>query len=397
MKQKIYEFLRPMASMLPTEFKKKVRGILNIRYREPKNVAIIGWLGAFNLGDDMMLDVTLSHLDACNHTPTLLVHDTNDEVKKKYDRYRLVQRRPLTDQAIEDVVSTNDALWVNGGALIDDKRYDSNESLARDIARVARAFIAQQKKVIVYGVSVSADIQDATLIQDYKFIIENATYFSTRDTLSKRELVRLTGSTSIRIVDDIEFADSILGNLTERVVHESDSIVFIPILLNDTLDAMVGLIRKINEATRKKITLALFYMEDGNDRKEVENIKKRLSDNSGVIETVVTPGNAAELREALDNSNIVVSMRYHGTLFAGAIGKKVVSIEYDTHPQYEYKNQYLRETYGFGTAVIHSSAIESSSVDEIAAIIKNAQRSDRNIQRVNRRAKRDIRKAMSLL
>ena len=188
---------------------KKVKLFLKpklVRKQTPKRVAVIGWLGAFNLGDEMMLNVTLGLLDTAGHQTTLLVHRDDEDVKKRYEGRTIYRRQPLSQESIDGIVENNDVLFVNGGAVIDDRAYESEYSLSKDIARLSSSFTAAGKKVIVHGVSTSKELTNTELIADYKQLINTAAYFSVRDTYSKDELLSHFPEATIDVVDDIVFA-----------------------------------------------------------------------------------------------------------------------------------------------------------------------------------------------
>jgi polysaccharide pyruvyl transferase WcaK-like protein len=59
-----------------------------------------------------------------------------------------------------------------------------------------------------------------------------------------------------------------------------------------------------------------------------------------------------ELVDTMTPLSAIISMRYHGTLIATAIGKRVLSINLVSHEHYLNKNKYIYEHYGVKGAYI---------------------------------------------
>lgn len=365
--------------------------------RGVKRVAIIGWIGAFNLGDEMMLDVTLGEFRCLGITPTLITHRRDEEVAARYTDTAIVPRRPLSDEAIQGIVKNNDALFVNGGAVIDDRNYTDQNSLARDISRLAHAFTEAEKKVVVYGISTNSSIVNIEAVDDYKYLIEHSTYFSVRDKYSKDELAKIADASRIHIVDDIVFADTMLATRPE-VANNGRRIVVIPIFDKDTTKALDSLLRKLIAMTRDDIRLVLFYDEEYHEHRSLEAILQKLGYDRYRIKEIMSPKNAVELRHALGDARAVISMRYHGTLFASALGKKVIRLDHDKHPHYNFKNRYLADEYGYGTDVLKISDIPDMPGEWVRTIVDRAAVPDKiSTRTVHKRAVRALRKVIKSL
>ncbi|GEM_PF-3266750 len=373
----------------------KIKGVFEKKYH-PKTVAIIGWLGAFNLGDEMMLNVSMHKLIRRGDKLTILTYKKDAAVEKRYEGFKVISRRPLTRQDVREVVETNDSLLVNGGALIDDRYYTSTGSLARDIAKLAHSFIAAGKPVVVYGISANTNLKNKQLINDYKRVVEGAAHFSMRDDFSRDEMNRHFDASKIEIVDDIVFADETL--IQKPVILPGRTIIsVIAVLDKNTIDHVKRFFDYLTSATEASIKFISFYDENYNDAKYIEEIKNYLGDRRMRIDEISSPINSADLFNALLPSDIVFSMRYHGSLVANAMGKKVITIDYDKHPHYFNKNKYLQDHYGFSTASFKLTDIESMSIDDIRRFIDHTAPTEVDIKSINSRARADLIKALNLL
>lgn len=361
----------------------------------PKNILIIGWLGAFNLGDEMMLDVTLKEMERRGCKVTLVTHKIDGKVKRRYRGHTVIARRTITTENIKDIVTKHDGFFVNGGALIDDYRYSQDISLATSIAHLAKEFIRQKKKVVIYGVSTNASLESKKLIEDYTYIIKHAAHFSTRDTLSRDELERIT-KLSVEVVDDIELADETL--LIKDTLPKGQKFIGItPVFGKDTIEYLKVFFEKLTAATDAPLRLILFYDENNNDAKYTEELRKYLGGKRFAIEEVAMPSNSADLFTTLHGVDVYISMRYHGTLFGNMIGRKVISLEYDFHPHYHNKNQYLHQHYHFNESTIKLSEVHSLGDSELRQLIESTRAVSTDIKRIQRRSKRSLLKAINLL
>lgn len=364
-----------------------LRGSL-LKNNQQKKVAVIGWLGAFNLGDEMMLDTSLAEFRRHGHDITLLTHSDDEKVHDRYQGYKVVSRTVLSDEKVRFIATHNDALFVNGGALLDDSEYEQPWSLAKDIARLAKAFIRRKKKVLFYGISTNDIVTDPAFIRDFTYILKNATYVSVRDIFSQAVLAKELGCTTAELVDDIVFADpAVLKEIPEK---QQGRIAIIPLYNNETEESVYKLVTTLTEATNQPMRFIHFFDEHDHDARATEKMRSRLGEGRFAIDEVYAPRNAEELQRSLEGVDVVFSARYHGILFASAVGNRVVSLHYNTHRHYQNKNTYLWQAYGYGEATINISEITSLSVDKIRNIISSTKKPNTRTRAIHRRAKRTL-------
>lgn len=364
--------------------------------RDPRKVAVIGWLGAFNLGDEMMLNVSMHELLRRGDSLTILSHKLDDSAKERYVGHTIVPRRPLPSETIKKIVKENDSLLVNGGALIDDRYYSDTGSLARDIARLSLSFISANKPVVVYGVSANTNIKSKQLISDYETIVQKAAHFSTRDTFSRVELGKHFNVDNVELVDDIVFADNTLTQSPEFLKGRA-IISVIAVFDKNTIENVKQFFDKLLNATSASIKIIAFYDEDDNDMRYIEELKNFLGHRRSRIDEISSPINSADLFLALSVSDVVFSMRYHGSLVANAMKKQVITIDYDKHPHYFNKNKYLQDNYGFSKASFKLTDIEKMSALDIKHLIDTTKATEVDIKSISARAHADLTRAIDLL
>lgn len=363
---------------------------------QPKNVVIIGWLGAFNLGDEMMLDVTMGFMKEYGHNVTLLTHKDDKEVRQRYhEAARVISKGHLSEEILQEVVENNDILFVNGGALVDDRYYDEPECLTRDIARLARGFIDNDKKVIIYGISTNNNLEHKRFKDDYKYIIDNAEHVSVRDEFSESELAKFSDR-KIDIVDDIVFADKLIAIPQDELDGDHSMIGVTLVLEDDAMDDIKQFIANLIDNTDRPIRFISFYDEDDKDARKIDEIRNYLGDKKKYrIRESLVPKNSVELYDSLRDVGLYISMRYHGVLYAGALGKEVVCLNYDKHPHYYNKNKYLAETYDMNISKSDLSSTRHMNGDTFRSSIlekDSGKWSSVSIRKVHRRAFKNIRK-----
>lgn len=362
--------------------------------KKASRTVVIGWFGAFNLGDEMMLDVTLLELRKIHSDVTIVVSGEGGyKTEKRYEGYTLISRSELDLDTIRNLAADNDLLFVSGGALLDDHEYNKSGTLAKDIALVAKEFINANKKVVVYGVSTNKVIQEHNFIEDYAYIIKHATSFSVRDSYSQQELLRVTGL-HVEVVDDIAFAD-------KRIIAKNNAlagrsiIAITPVLNPETIEYVKAFVRHLLSVTTTSVRLVLFYDENYNDAHYVEELMNSMGEKRFQIDEISSPSNSADLYNCLSDVEVYISMRYHGTLFGSAIGKKVISLTYDLHRHYYNKDKYLREKYNFGISSLDIFDIGQSTGHQLENLIESTDVSTCNIKKVHKTAQRNLRNVIS--
>ena len=99
-----------------------------------------------------------------------------------------------------------------------------NNDLAYILFTITLLMLRMQKEAYIFGVSANRTLQNKKAIQDLQYIVNNATYFSLRDTNSKSTLESAGIVTSnIDIIDDLalslNFSNSSQSNKNGTTVN----------------------------------------------------------------------------------------------------------------------------------------------------------------------------------
>ena len=123
-------------------------------------------------------------------------------------------------------------------------------------------------------------------------------------------------------------------------------------------------------APTAQLRLVPFFDYNGNDMAFAEQLTQTLNDSRVELE-MQTLGDFKETVEAIGSKEAVFSMRYHGTLLANLLGKRVICINYDSHRHYFNKNRYLYSHYGFSENVLSFSLLGSVTGDQISNLLQS--------------------------
>ena len=350
------------------------------RDESKKNILIVGFYGAPNLGDELMLETLLDYFeDITNKKITILLADNpNYSIDKYKDVSFLHYPKNLCDYNI--LAEQYDYVIFGGGAIIDDKQYESCRSYTYDLGtiliKLAVRAIAFNKKVICLGLSSSRKLSNIEYIEKLKYIIEKATFFSVRDIYSKEYLVEKIGKeyeNKIISVNDIVFSNkNILGSIrTENVIKETLNIGLVVISNDDNLGKIENIIYGISNLKKNvNINLIPFYEYNSIDTIFYEKVLQKKYDNV-TIHMEKFPENMKETIEVYNKNDIIIGMRYHSILMANILNIPCLSICYDIHEHYLYKIKYLNELFKQGEAVSYKNINSSQITERLENIIKN--------------------------
>ena len=324
-----------------------------------KRLLICGFYGAKNLGDELMLQSLLSRIDKKKFDATVMVARHPEVDPSCYSPCRVVHY-PKKNDDILNIVHNYDALVWGGGAIIDDMNYGfagSNTPLGYIFLKSSIAMINAEKPVYILGLSTNQYLKDARFINDLRYVVEGANYFSLRDTNSKKTLEEAGIDTKkVAIINDLVIADIPTGSAQKKSASKLDVGV---ILLNpwDYVEKYSTLLKNLTTCfADKKVVLHFIPFYDYLDL-YVETYKKlaKIIDVECVVEDY--PETMEGLAKVLLGCDVVFSMRYHGTLISSLLGVKTVSVDMSSvHPHYYNKLNYIKEKY--------SASLESLVLDE---------------------------------
>lgn len=344
-----------------------------------KKILVGGFFGAFNLGDELMLESFLANVNKGAYEITIMLCDNYTSNIGRYGGYQFVHY-PNSILELNDLAYLYDALVFPGGAILDDVDYGlENERLALGtiLLTLSKRFIAFNKPCLLYGLSTNENIADPVFIEDLNYVIKKSQHFSLRDSNSLKTLVGAGVDTNnVQIVDDAIFGHPILDDVKPQ--RRENEIGLIYIFNEENLENLAGFTKKILQTTNKDTVLKVipFYDYQNNDVVFAKKMIEIVGDDRVKIESSKIE-NMEDICRALVNKTAVISMRYHGTLLSNILGKSVVCLNYNQHRHYNNKNSYIYDYYGFTKKAINYSDIDSCNADVLKSLL------DKKIKRVD--------------
>lgn len=318
-------------------------------------ILIMGFYGARNIGDELMLKTLLDYFDKKGVRATVMMSDNYSFDTSYYAPHKVIHypRRP---DDIAYIVEKFDTFVWGGGATIDDQNYyynGENTSLAYSAMAISKSAIKNHKKVMVLGVSANRTITDHKFINDLNYVIQGAKFFSLRDENSLKTLKEArVDSEKITIIDDLALSQLDFYN-NEKKNNDKLTIGLVYILNDKTINKLSEYTKKLilylekNIKEDVEILMIPFYDYLNNDYemykkilKEIENTEINQRILVRIIETI------DESVSSLLKCDLAFGMRYHAILLASCAGVKTVAIDYSTeHRHYYNKVAYVKKNY----------------------------------------------------
>lgn len=328
--------------------------LLKLKESNKCKILLVGFYGASNTGDELMLQAILSKLDCEKNEVTVMLADNpNYNIIKKYNVNYL--HYPKTNMDINMISKYFDKIIFGGGAIIDDVEYDDSLAYKYNVANILLELsikaIYYNKEVYCIGLSSNSYISNFKYIKDLEFVIKNAKYFSLRDENSKKTLInaKIKETDRIEIIDDIAYS---LPKLKYNIEKDSFNIGLVLIgsaeenKLITILNECNKFIYQNSNLKNGKILLIPFYNYNNSDTTEY----KKIVNHSGLksnVEILEYEQDYEKVMKQLSFCNILVGMRYHASLLALKSGIPSVHIIYDVHRHYKNKMNFLKEQYGY--------------------------------------------------
>lgn len=363
--------------------------MLNDR-KEFIQVLIVGFYGAQNLGDELMLESILGKIgNKSNIRITIMIADNPKYDIRKYGNVNFIHY-PKNNIDLHIIAKYFDKIIFGGGALIDDSKwgdfYSNNISLYNILINLSTFAINLNKDIYLVGLSSSAKINNQDYIRNLENVLNNARYVSLRDKNSLKVL-RESGikNENIEIIDDL-----IYGIPEQHVeVNKSDDeyVVGMVLVSYTSTEILLDIVRKTEKyllkktQNRKYIKLIPFYVfEDSDINKYKEIINSINIDES--IEILIQPyvNTYNEIVQNFKYCDIIVAMRYHASLIALKEQIPAVHVIYDVHNHYINKMDDLLNKYD---AKCNSILLSQYDGDRYFDILKNCKKNKKYIATTN--------------
>ncbi len=347
--------------------------------KDLKKILIIGFYGAPNLGDELMLETLLEYFDKIpNKKITVLLADNPEYSIDKYKDIRFIHY-PKSLYDFNIMAEQFDYVIFGGGAIIDDRHYNEENSFQYDLGtmliKLSVRAIAFNKKVICIALSASENIENREYLEKLGYVIQHSHYFSVRDEFTKKFLTKKLGDeygNKINKIHDIVFSNKkLLSNLVEiRSKNDRLNVGIVAISNDDNYEKMQIIINSIKRLNKNlQINLIPFY-----DYKHMDlNFYNKIIDNNKDIKISVEkfPENMNQTIELYKKNDIIIGMRYHSILISYALNIPCVSICYDIHSHYPYKIKYLNQIFNKKDALSYFNLNENELYNDLDNILKD--------------------------
>ncbi|MDO4759838.1 MAG: polysaccharide pyruvyl transferase family protein [Candidatus Saccharibacteria bacterium] len=313
-------------------------------------VLICGFLGAKNVGDELMFEAVIRQLSE-KQKATIMLSNNYESPANDYAPYPTVHF-PIEKGDYLVLAELFGNVMLCGGAMIDDTDYvflREKSTMAYVLLNTVKTFIEKGRRASVIGVSANQEISNKAFICDLQYIIDNATHFSLRDENSLYTLILAGINTRpIKIIDDLSLACN-FENWKPKERKNVFRIGFAHIYTEDSFTDIqkfsADIVKEAGRLTGKKIEVSLipFYTYKNHDQKYCARLAKHLDAPTIVLSA---PNSARQLCQIYSECDIIISARYHAILIATVLGCKILAIDYSKkHRHYPNKIHYIKQKY----------------------------------------------------
>ena len=292
-------------------------------------VLIIGYYGAGNLGDEVLLDATINLLKKTYDSPEITVLTSNVEDTTKNRKVEAVYRGDYIH--IIKTIKNSHLVIGGGGSML--QNVTSNESLIYylGILRLAKLL---GKKVALLGNGIGP--------------LNTSFYQSlTKNVLKKLDAIVLRDKDSYNLLKNFGLTNIYLGN---DLVYSLDKIeshykIERKVLINlrkwdygpDFLQVIVNFVEYLLEANYK---VSLISFQAGNDDLILKDIYNRIkSDELYYFES----HDYGRIIQEIGSGEIFIGMRLHGLIFSSVSSTSFIALSYD--PKVSSLSNYLDQEY----------------------------------------------------
>lgn len=329
----------------------KVNDYVNLEYfkvpsdKSPK-VLLVGFYGAVNLGDELMLQKLYRDLNVIKNDIYVMMCDNENLDAFRYPGMNIIHY-PKTKFDFNHLADIFDSVIFGGGAILDDSGYLQEESFKYDLGKIfielALSFIEKNKEVHAIGLSTNEKIVNEEYQEKLKRIIDGSVNFSVRDKYSKRLIESACGH-EITMINDI-----VLTNEYPKVMKEKGEKYKIGIIwicqadLLGSLEKLVEHIQSTYDIEKTEIHFIPFYNYHDCDYKFYNEFCEKKSEFNFSIESMAY--SFENICQKVRECDVVISMRYHGALLGLMNGCRTFSLLYTQHPHYYNKMMDLYEKF----------------------------------------------------
>lgn len=333
-----------------------------------RRILLVGWYGAQNFGDELMLRCMLQRFATVSGKDVEL-----SVLIERNDRYRFINipknvrcfYPPETETDLLAACNWFDEIVLGGGAHIDDAPIKNFDFIPYLMIRLSQEALNRGKTVRWISVSSNRSLQDPVYLEALRKIAARAATFSVRDAFSL-DVLREAGVPNVTLDRDIAFDVEPLAESRSKVAL----VLLVDFIETDQLKKVVGDLfdffaeRMLHTNELWQLCFLPFYLENSNDRSLYERLLQKVK-TRGVPHFIAEEIESAETMLMLFKSaDLALSMRYHGALLADIFNVPNLVLCPDLHRHYFNKMHALSNAYPKVSRLIDISAYTTEALFE---------------------------------
>ncbi|MEN8076856.1 polysaccharide pyruvyl transferase family protein [Clostridioides difficile] len=293
---------------------------------------------AYNLGDDLFLDILSKKYPEAKFTINYVGNDYDEFIEK----YSNVQRRKYTlsnkvlqKLRIKDtlnnykkIAESHDAMIFIGGSIFRDESY--HESLYKDRMRMVDEFKNLNKPVFILGANFGP-YKRKSFLEDYMNFFERCDDVCFRDKYSFNIFKDIR---SVRYAPDIVFQlnldkykennrKNIIGFSIIDVTHKAGLAKYEDKYLESTVRTIETLVKDGYECC------LISFCEREGDLKVINSIKRKLDDKTNIYVRVYEyKGNLEEAFQVISNFKLFIAARFHANIISQLLNIPILPVIY---------------------------------------------------------------------
>lgn len=355
---------------------RKLQTITSFR-RKIKKILLVGFYGADNLGDELMLETLLNYLSNISGIKISVLLCQNLEYRfRDYQKIDYLYY-PSSARSLNKLVADFDIVIFGGGAIIDDSLYNDRNPDFNDLPTIfielSIKAIECGKNIICLGLSSVEVLRKQSFIKKLDWIVNKSAYFSLRGKYSLNTLMNSNINTKkIHIIHDIVLANKNLirkERIKKNVYNIGLNLIcdeYTKAKFNSIIDGIVECMRQ-RSVENYQINLIPFYLYKENDLNYLKALKLQ-SKYEDKLEICDPSFSMTDIVEILKEQDIVISMRYHASLISLALGLPTLLLCYDNHSHYPNKMMSLIKKFNLARMLDYSGLNQEEFINAICDI-----------------------------
>lgn len=307
---------------------------------------LVGFYGAVNLGDELMLQKLYEDLSPVKNNIYVLMCDNADLDVFLYPGVNIIHY-PNNKFDFNVLSNIFDCVIFGGGAIIDDTKDALNDSYQYDLGKIfvelASSFIGREKKVYSLGLSTNDYLTDDRYIGKLQRIIRSSAFFSVRDKYSAAVLEDIAGQQISQINDIVLTYESKIYPEETKGKYRIGIIWICHEELKKPLLELLDYILDKYDMSNTEIRFIPFYDYCKNDLVFYDELCREYGNKSFSVSDM--PHDFCQAYGEICRCNLIISMRYHGALLGLKGGRRTLSLLYSQHRHYYNKMQDLYEKF----------------------------------------------------